>query len=90
MVMKIDIKSVVKDVSTKWNTNNPKLAKGIIAYEQDTNKIKLFDGINSYNSLPYISGDSSSQIDLSHYLSKVEALETYALKDSVPSKLSDL
>ena len=37
-----------------WKKNNPLLAAGEPGYELDTHKVKIGDGINFWNDLPYI------------------------------------
>ena len=86
MVVKIDLKSVVKDTSINWVKKNPSLFKGLLAYETDTNKVKLFDGIHKFNDLPYMCGNSGSEIDLSNYLTKIEALDIYVSKEELNNK----
>ena len=60
MTERIDIKYVLKDTKANWTSFNPILSKGIMAYETDTNLIKLFDGVSDYNSLAYIGGTGGS------------------------------
>lgn len=40
--------------SSVWTRNNPLLAAGEPGYELDTHKIKIGDGSNYWNDLPYI------------------------------------
>lgn len=42
------------DTSTRWQGANPILAPGEIGVETDTQKIKVGNGINNYNSLSYV------------------------------------
>lgn len=42
-----------RDTAANWTSNNPILAEGEPAYETDTLKEKLGDGITAWNSLPY-------------------------------------
>ena len=53
-----------RDVAADWSANNPILAEGELGLELDTNKYKLGDGINPWNSLnyPVLSNVSSYQI----------------------------
>lgn len=74
--MKIDLKSVIKDSSKNWSLKNPIMSKGLIAYEEDTNKIKLFDGEHSFNDLPYVSDSVSvTTVDMSVLSSRMNVLE---------------
>lgn len=71
MIERIDLKSIIKDSSENWAINNPSLPIGFIAYETNTNKIKVFNGEDSFNDLPYVSGNGEgsagvSYIDLSN------------------------
>ena len=43
-----------RDTSTNWQTNNPVLAEGEIAFETDTRLIKVGDGSSNWNDLDYI------------------------------------
>src|SRR6056297_15011 len=45
-----------RDTSTNWAAVDPTLAAGEIAFETDTNKIKVGDGTTAYTSLEYASG----------------------------------
>lgn len=42
-----------RDPAATWTTVNPVVAEGEIGYELDTGKIKVGDGINAWNDLPY-------------------------------------
>ena len=54
------------DTSTNWNNTNPVLIKGEIVLETDTLKLKVGDGINSYDSLPYVqASEETNTITLS-------------------------
>jgi hypothetical protein len=50
-----------RDTSTNWSLNNPVLKVGEPGYEKDTRKLKIGDGITSWNSLPYF--NSGATID---------------------------
>ena len=41
-----------RDVSDRWAEVNPVLDKGELAYEVDTNRIGIGDGINTWQDLP--------------------------------------
>ena len=43
-----------RDISANWATNNPILAEGEIGIELLSNKIKIGDGITSWNLLNYV------------------------------------
>lgn len=59
------------DTATNWTTANPILAEGEAGVETDTNKMKIGDGVTSWNSLDYFGGN----IDLSNYYNKTETNE---------------
>jgi len=42
-----------RDTSTNWTSNNPILVEGELAYETDTKKFKLGDGVTAWNGLSY-------------------------------------
>jgi hypothetical protein len=41
------------DTAIRWTKANPVLARGEPAYERDTGRFKIGDGIRSYTDLPY-------------------------------------
>lgn len=43
--------------SDAWASVNPILMAGEPAFELDTNKLKVGDGVTPYNDLPYIAGE---------------------------------
>lgn len=45
-----------RGVSTEWEEKNPVLLDGEPGFEIDTYKLKIGDGLLSWNDLPYISG----------------------------------
>lgn len=51
------------DESVDWDVQNPILKAGEPGFEQDTNKLKLGDGLTRWNELPYIEGDDTSNDD---------------------------
>ncbi len=76
-------KGIVKNrnnTSTYFNTNKPVLYSGEIAFETDTNKIKVGDGVNTYDLLPYLSADDPNAY------TKAESDNLFPLKtDTAPS-----
>ena len=60
MSKKLNVKYFIQDTSSNWAFENPKMSEGVIAYETDTNKIKLFDGEHSFSELSYVGGEGSS------------------------------
>ena len=55
-----------RDISTNWISNNPILAEGEIGIEIDTNKLKIGNGISTWNILNYYESalDKHSQLTL--------------------------
>ena len=52
-----------RDTATNWASANPTLASGEPAFETDTGKFKIGDGVTAYNSLDYIgAGDLPDNI----------------------------
>lgn len=48
-----------RDYSGNWSYYNPTLAEGELGIETDTMRLKLGDGYNSWNSLPYWTGSGN-------------------------------
>ena len=49
-----------RDTYSAWTGINPTLALGEVAYETDTYKLKVGDGINNWTGLPYVKVDNDS------------------------------
>ena len=60
MVKRLNVKYLIQDTSSNWTTENPTMSEGVIAYESDTNKMKIFDGEKAFNDLAYVGGEGSS------------------------------
>lgn len=61
----------LRGTSTAVSNENPVLAAGQPFFETDTNKIKIGNGVNQYNSLPYINPDATqSAVDWSSITGK--------------------
>lgn len=83
--VKAEIK-IRRDTSTSWETVNPVLGEGEIAYESDTHKLKVGDGITTWKSLPYSTDISEAVINS---LAKQVTLESVETKvDTVLAKLN--
>lgn len=69
---RIQIKYILQDTASNWISLNPMYPSGVIAYEYETNKIKLFDGNHTYNELPYLneSGGSGGTSDYNNLYNK--------------------
>ena len=46
-----------RDTASNWSTANPILAQGELGIEIDTNRIKIGDGVNDWNSISYFGND---------------------------------
>ena len=57
------------DVAVNWTSVNPKLSKGEMGIEIDTNLIKIGDGVKTWSELPYFKGD------LTNYYTKGEVAD---------------
>jgi hypothetical protein len=54
------------DTSTNWQTQNPVLLEGEVAIETDSNKVKIGNGTDDYNTLPYITDQTKIDLDYSN------------------------
>lgn len=52
------INNIRKDTSSNWASVNPKLKLAEPAYEIDTGKLKIGNGIDFYEDLPYFTGEN--------------------------------
>ena len=52
------INNIRKDTSSNWLSVNPKLKLAEPAYEIDTGKLKIGNGIDFYEDLPYFTGEN--------------------------------
>lgn len=52
------INNIRKDTSSNWASINPKLKLAEPAYEIDTGKLKIGNGIDFYEDLPYFTGEN--------------------------------
>lgn len=51
---------IKRATASKWSANNPILASGEWGFETDTKKVKIGDGVNHWNDLPYFNSQNSS------------------------------
>lgn len=61
------------DTAENWANKNPKLLKNEPGYDMTNNRLKLGNGIDSWNDLPYLKTDSSSKMVKIIYEDGVEA-----------------
>ena len=54
------------DTSANWQTQNPVLLEGEVAIETDSNKVKIGNGTDNYNTLPYITDQTKIDLDYSN------------------------
>lgn len=59
MAFRIQIR---RDLSTKWEVNNPVLLEGEIGYTTDTQYMKIGDGDTAWNELDYWNGPSKYKV----------------------------
>lgn len=52
-----------RDTAASWTSNNPVLQPGEFAWESDSNKLKIGDGVNAWNSLPYFGAASAALVE---------------------------
>jgi hypothetical protein len=50
--------------ASQWTSINPTLAKGEIGFETDTAKMKIGDGVTTYNNLPYLGESAAANLNL--------------------------
>lgn len=48
-----------RGTAAQWSSANPTPGLGELCYETDTNKLKIGDGTDDYNTLPYVAGVTS-------------------------------
>lgn len=58
MAVKIQLR---RDTASNWTTNNPVLAAGEQGHESDTDRRKIGNGIDDWNTLPYLFEQGDSQ-----------------------------
>jgi hypothetical protein len=57
-----------KGTAAQWTASNPILNSGEIGYESDTNKFKIGDGTNLWNTLPYFLDEDTIETSLEGYI----------------------
>lgn len=65
-----------------WARVNPILADGEPGYELDTNKLKVGNGIDSYNDLPYLAGEFNVSADNKSIIMKDKAVSLYGYDEA--------
>ena len=51
-----------RDKQNTWIERDPVLLQGEFGYETDTNRLKIGNGVNSWNNLPYIDDSNIDQV----------------------------
>lgn len=78
-----------KDTAGYWEIVDPVLAAGEPGFETDTSKLKIGNGTDSWNDLPYVSADLNNYATL-EYVQSASANAVSYLVDSAPSALNTL
>lgn len=84
MNKRIDLKSVILKTSNEWSICKDVITKGIVAYESDTNKFKLGNGLEIFSNLPYIHAETSTS-ETSALVERLRVLEDKVLDLSLSS-----
>lgn len=84
MNKRIDLKSVIVKTSNEWSVCKDVITKGIVAYESDTNKFKLGNGMEIFVNLPYIHAETSTS-ETSALVERLRVLENKVLDLSLSS-----
>jgi hypothetical protein len=74
------------DTSTNWTNNNPMLGLGEIGIESDTTKMKIGDGVTSWNNLAYhssIAEDVTNSKTYKYYLQIVDGVTQFVYEEVV-------
>lgn len=71
-----------RGIASRWTEANPVLAEGEPGFESDTGKLKIGNGIDAWNLLPYLNGEPN--IDLSDYL-RSEDISSWAKQPTKPT-----
>lgn len=71
--------------SFEWEAANPLLKTGEPGYEEDTRQMKVGDGVNRWNTLPYFGGESGSSPDLADLLAHINSQTPHPVYDDGPS-----
>ena len=61
------------DTAALWTSNNPTLARGEVGYENDTQKVKVGDGVTAWTSLLYLAGGGTGDALVANPLSQFAA-----------------
>jgi hypothetical protein len=53
-----------RGTTSAWESANPILQYGEPGYEKDTGKLKIGDGIHTWNELPYVTGSDDASVEV--------------------------
>lgn len=66
-----------RKLASEWVSENPILMKGEPGYEEDTGRMKIGNGINRWNVLPYFRPDQDIAVALQAHLDDPEPHSVY-------------
>ena len=80
--------------ASEWTTDNPVLSDGEPGVERDTGRMKIGNGADAWNDLPYLGGGVSTETDLDIHIDPAAVAERDAhpgrdLDDAEPRRLAD-
>lgn len=78
------------DTSTNWTSNNPILLAGEMGIESDTNKVKVGNGVNNWNDLPYFGNAEFKQVQADWNENDSTSNAYIKNKPTIPTKTSEL
>lgn len=65
-----------RGTSDAWSRNNPVLKQGEPGYELDTGKLKIGNGITSWNNLAYFGGEVYTKQEVDKLIAEIEGGES--------------
>lgn len=60
-----------RNLASYWEEKNPVLAEGEPCFELDTGKLKIGNGSDAYNNLPYLNADIATNDDAMDFLAEM-------------------
>lgn len=63
--------------ASEWTTDNPVLSDGEPGVERDTGRMKIGNGADAWNDLPYLGGGVSTETDLDIHIEDAEPHPAY-------------
>lgn len=77
-----------RGTSSAWARVNPVLLYGEPGFEKDTNKLKIGDGVKSWNDLPYLDHDFMINADGKSVTYNNDKIELYGYADAQVGQLA--